>query len=778
MKLGNRAILLISPVIILACSVASIGSYLAQKSTIEKKEKLVVEGELVKLRAAYNELDTFATIFMISTQQSNLLRQFLFLDSSDRYIMGNNLNLFLDSISLNKQQELSLVISQDNGEILYYYSNSEDPFDNYERWEEDLINQFPSMASAYDKKLYINAKKTYLVHLYKIDFRELFSTVSFTSNDPKQTLLLLSAEMTQFNRLQNDLEEKYKSLLSIYHNNEHRVQRYSDDLAVSMPLSSEYSMIFKLPQSYLDQKIQYIADQVLVWFLLITLISIISLYILINRYITSPIALLERNLSKVIHDEKHEIISLKSDDELGKLSRTFNHLHSKLFTAYAKTVQMAENDVLTGVPNRLKFNDLSANAIREACEYQTSLSIMYIDLDNFKYVNDKYGHEVGDELLKVFCERLKSILELDYLNHPGGINMGRLGGDEFAVLVPNCDKMLATRLAIQILSLFRGGFRFELGEFPVTASIGVSLLPVDGVTFDELMMKADASMYQAKIQGKNQYSFYSMALAKQISRRTEVERALSKANFDQEFYLVYMPIIDGKKAKACGLEVLLRWKSPELGMVSPDEFITIAETNGAFALIDRWVIRKSFEDFDTLYQCMGDDFALSINISSAELTSPKILEYISEQAKTFNIPAKHIILEITETFEIKLNREVLSVLNKMNQAGYRLAIDDFGTGHTSLLQMIDYPAESIKFDKSLVEKLHNQHHNELAATLVNLCHDQKFTVTAEGIETEEQLVFMMNCGCDHFQGFWFSKPLKHEEIIEIYSNKEPLKKVI
>ena len=774
MNLSSRTVLLISPVIVLSFMAASLGAYWAQKSSIIQKEKTIIEGKMAKLKASYNEVQTYSHLFLLSIGHSNILRNYL--SSSGRAsqrVHRHGLNELLNEFSIKRQHDVSFTVVRAKSGIDFHFNSVSDPFRIEPQWQEDRIHQILETSKNEPQSMMYDSKgDLHLFVLMDMNHRELYAAVDAKDKRSDAVKLLASSEMSLFNQIRYALEEEYQGQLVIHNKNDSFVLKEIHDF--TLPLSDAFDMTFVIPAEHFSQKEEEVKRNVIIWFLILTSLTVLCLSLLIRRYITLPISLLEKNLSDVIENENREIVTLKSNDELGRLSKTFRALHRKLFTAYAETVQMAEIDLLTGLPNRLKFNSLAEVALDVAKKEHSNLSILFLDLDNFKYVNDKYGHEVGDELLKYLSLQLQELIETSYLNHPGGISLGRLGGDEFALLVPFGDKMLSTQLAKLVLNLFKDGFSFDLGNFPISVSMGISIYPFDGDDLETLLMKADASMYQSKVQGKNKFSFYSSTLASQINRRSEVERALSKACFDDEFYLVYMPIISGPDSHVAGVEVLLRWNSPDLGMIPPDEFITIAESKGYFYAIDCWVIEKAFSDLSTLQSNFDSDFTLSINISSAELTSKKILNFIKQKALALKVNSDDVIFEITETFEVEFSYEVKEVLQEFRQAGYRLAIDDFGTGHTSLLQMIEYPAETIKFDRSLVDKLYNQQHHQLASTLVNLCHGQDFKVTAEGVESYAQLTFLLECGCDHFQGFYFSKPLPLHELIKRFRSKEAI----
>jgi diguanylate cyclase (GGDEF)-like protein len=397
------------------------------------------------------------------------------------------------------------------------------------------------------------------------------------------------------------------------------------------------------------------------------------------------------------------------------------------------------------------------------------MALLYLDLDNFKYVNDRRGHNVGDALLSSVAERIQTVLQTD--QPTTNAVFARLAGDEFAIAMPpNLSPRLMRSKAEQILALFAHGFHLGNDSFPVTASIGIANYPGDGISVSQLVNNADVAMYQAKADGKNRFYIYSADLAVSTRRRFDIELALKSIRFDKEFHLVYMPICDeNRRVRSC--EALLRWKSPTLGDVSPAEFVPIAENSGMYRKLDFWVIENALRDFDRLETIFGEEFTLSINLSSAELESTEIVEYLEAKTRDYGLDPARIELELTETFAVDEGLMSVELLNHLVKRGFQIAIDDFGTGHTSLLQLIQYPVHKIKFDREFVQTLLASSRSDLLEPLIALCHAQGFFVTAEGIENEFIARFFCAAGCDFLQGYYYSKP---KTLAELEFEYQPL----
>jgi len=371
--------------------------------------------------------------------------------------------------------------------------------------------------------------------------------------------------------------------------------------------------------------------------------------------------------------------------------------------------------------------------------------------------------------LQEFAQRLTNVVRLKDIVMGDDRDLARLAGDEFAVIVHDFpDDMVLNKMADRILAIFSAGFNCSAGHFPVTASIGIAVYPKDGDNSTDLIVNADAAMYQAKDAGKNQYAYYSQKLALKARREQQIETELKKKDFS-EFVLYYMPLIDAKSGNIMGVEALLRWFSSELGVVSPAEFIPIAESRGLFEDLDLWVFNRALDDLDSLQGILGVGGKLSINISSAQLGSNVFFLNLMSALQKKGGLSQYLELEITETFEAIMSSQVEANLNLFKQAGFSLALDDFGAGHTSLIQLMDYPIDVIKIDKSLIDRMMGGGLN-LVIALIHFCKRQDIFVTAEGVETAEQAEALREAGVDALQGYYYDQPMALDKLLEKYSN--------
>ncbi|MEF1229154.1 EAL domain-containing protein, partial [Vibrio fortis] len=437
---------------------------------------------------------------------------------------------------------------------------------------------------------------------------------------------------------------------------------------------------------------------------LAALVTVILLLMLLSRSVINPIARLERQLRQVEKRQRTNIERQSSNDEIGRLSERFYDMYQELDNTYQQTKILAENDPLTKIANRHQFQSFVQRALPET-NPTSNTWILYLDLDNFKFVNDKYGHQVGDSILIAFSERITTLCSEYQTRHFAHCMPARLSGDEFVVFInaPAASGNIERAFSEQLLEPLQQGFVTRAGNFPITVSIGVATYPDDGVEIEKLLSSADTAMYQAKRAGKNQSAYYSRDLDKVIQRQANIERALRDQNYDEEFSLVYMPYMNAHGDTVVGFEVLLRWHSKQLGFVAPDEFIPIAEQTGLFEQIDKWVIEHAFGGFDQLQSQFEHPVQLSINLSSAGIESTHLAEFIDHHADVNNIPPYLIDFEITETFES--GSQGFPLLNELSRMGYMLAIDDFGSGFTSITQLVQYPTQKIKLDKGFLETL-------------------------------------------------------------------------
>ncbi|UFS69396.1 EAL domain-containing protein [Geomonas sp. RF6] len=434
-------------------------------------------------------------------------------------------------------------------------------------------------------------------------------------------------------------------------------------------------------------------------------------------------------------------------------------------------LHMAYFDDLTGLPNRTFFSDQVESALALAQRATGKAAIMLVDLDNFKRINDTLGHRLGDQVLKTVSERLKrSLRKSDLLHRPGASDdveiVARFGGDEFTILLGIIkDDNDPAIVAQRVIEAFAEPMPLEEHEVFVTMSIGISIYPKDGTTLDILLKNADTAMYKAKLGGKNRYQFYRHSMNENALARLTLENGLHKALEQGDFLLYYQPKMHLASGEITGVEALLRWKHPEIGMISPQEFIPIAEENGLIVPITEWVIAEACRQVKA-WQTEGyPPLAVAVNISTHLFMQENLVRIVQKALEASGLEPKYLELEITESVMLQETSHTLGILGRLQQIGVFISIDDFGTGYSSFSYLKKLPVNAIKIDRSFIKDLSN-HREDVAIVKAIIATGQSLglKVVAEGVETVEQLHFLAAQGCDEMQGFLLSKPLPPDPI--------------
>lgn len=429
--------------------------------------------------------------------------------------------------------------------------------------------------------------------------------------------------------------------------------------------------------------------------------------------------------------------------------------------------QMAYYDKLTGLPNRWSFKTNLERMLNRAERDKQRIGLLYIDLDNFKQVNDQHGHEAGDRVLLKFSERLLDVIRPnDQLYKPQTESLARLAGDEFVVLLPNIkDPLDASTVAARILNIFKGGFSVDDVNHMIYASIGIAVYPDDSADSKNLLHHADAAMYDAKNNGRNCFKFFTQDIADKLRERQLIEKGLRLALNEAHFSLVYMPIFACKDSSIVAVEVLLRCHSPALKGYGPDQFIPVAEATGLIKDIDLWVIDNALEAQGVLQKEHSFSGKICINISGVELHNELFSEQVKNLLEHHQIKPNCVELEVTETAFVAGDVTCLKTLNALNELGVSLALDDFGTGYTAFNQLIHYPAHCLKIDRSFVNDLFSEREarNKMVMIIQSLAKLYDLRVIAEGVETEAQMTYLKELGCDWAQGYYLSRPLPWDD---------------
>ncbi len=447
-----------------------------------------------------------------------------------------------------------------------------------------------------------------------------------------------------------------------------------------------------------------------------------------------------------------ELVELRTQE----LRRTVLALEKKVVEqkeAEAHIQRLAHFDTLTGLPNRLLLNDRCNHALSIAQRSNQPVALIFLDLDHFKNINDSLGHRVGDEVLVELANRLKAtVREQD--------TVSRLGGDEFILLLPDTDAIGAAHVAKKLLQAALLPIQIEQHELTVTPSIGIALYPKDGSDLETLSKCADAAMYRAKGDGRNSYRFFTPEIQAYSERTLLLDNALRRALERQQLELYYQPQISMETGQTVGVEALLRWRHPELGAVSPVEFIPIAESSGLILPIGEWVLRTALTQLAQWIERGMAPLTMAVNLSAVQFRHAELPQLITRILTDAALTPELLELELTESGAMTHPLEAMSVMNDLHQRGVRMSIDDFGTGYSSLSYLKRFQVYKLKIDQSFVRDITEDPDDKaIVGAIISMASSLGLKTIAEGVETEGQLAFLRARGCNEAQGYYFSRPL-------------------
>ncbi|MEE4246300.1 MAG: EAL domain-containing protein [Kangiellaceae bacterium] len=502
-----------------------------------------------------------------------------------------------------------------------------------------------------------------------------------------------------------------------------------------------------------------------------------------QKYISEPILRLENISHQVSNSQNYALrVPVVSQDEIGTLSRTFNdmletiehrqrerdaaeealQLNKRRLERAVKDLQyLANYDSLTQLPNRALCMDRIRYALKRAARTKTYASLLFLDLDHFKDVNDSLGHAVGDELLKAATARLKDIIREED-------TLARLGGDEFVIILNEVEDTEDIITVVEkIVEQFNQHFNLSSYVVNSTMSIGVCVYPTDGNDVEELMKAADAAMYKAKEVGRNTYAFYESRMNELALRRHRIANDLRAAIERDELSLVFQPQVDVAEGKVIGAEALLRWVHNDLGFISPGEFVPIAESTGLIKQIGMWVIDNACAQMKIWKSNGFDDVKVAVNLSALQFRQSDLPESISLCLKKYNLPPHCLELEITESMLMRDVEQAIKTLQRMKRMGLQIAIDDFGTGYSSLSYLRRFPLDSLKIDRTFIDDVTiDSDDTAITLAIISMAKSLRLKVVAEGVETTQQWAFLAEHSCDEIQGYLVSKGVPSEDFMD------------
>ncbi len=523
-------------------------------------------------------------------------------------------------------------------------------------------------------------------------------------------------------------------------------------------------------------------------FCVLTLSLLVTLFFSkrLPRIISEPIIKLAKTARLVSETQDYSLRAVKiSSDEIGTLVDDFNTmLHQvelrdqQLLKAHnqlegkvdARTQELTEltqqlehqvyHDTLTGLANRVTFDDRLRISIDQARRYKHKIAVMFLDLDRFKIINDTLGHAMGDKLLIEVSRRFSGCLR-------NSDTLARLGGDEFAILLPHTKHSSdAADVAKRLIAILASSISIDGYSLHVTASVGISQFPGDGDLAETIVKNADTAMYRSKDQGRNRFTFFSAEMNAKAARRLMLENKLHHALDENLLTVHYQPQLDTISRQMIGVEALVRWNDAEEGAISPSEFIPLAEECGLIARIDEWVLETASKDILELGAHINLEIRLAVNFSPAQFIREDLHEVIASILQRTGFPGHRLELEITETLFGPGSNDVCIILDCLCSQGIELSIDDFGTAYSSLSRLKQLPLHSLKIDQSFVRDLGKDADDEaIVRSIITMAHNLNLKVVAEGVETELQYEFVKQYGCDVVQGFLFGKPMSYSSLL-------------
>lgn len=452
------------------------------------------------------------------------------------------------------------------------------------------------------------------------------------------------------------------------------------------------------------------------------------------------------------------------------------------FRAEEQLRYLAYHDDLTSLPNRKMLLEQLARALRRAQIGKEMVGLVFVDLDRFKRINDMFGPQLGDVVLKAVSDRLFECIRCtDYIGSvppPDATSLSRLGGDEFAVLLQGLNSAEdASHVSRRIMESLRAPFIVEGQRLDLTATLGITLYPDDGTTSEALLRNAGVALAQAKALARDSYQFFDESMNKRAVRNMQLESGLREAIEHEGLSLHYQPQIDAYTGQIASVEALVRWDSPEYGVVSPVEFIPVAEESGLIGPLGEWVMRTACAQVRAWHDVGLPQIGVAVNVSYHQLKNQSFVEVVERALRDASLDAQFLEVEITESAVIGNEPGVVDILKRLRGLGLRLALDDFGTGCSSLSDLVKFPITTLKIDQTFVREIGvSQQANAITAAVLAMGHNLSLKVTAEGVDTERQVHFLRARGCDIFQGYLYSRPLTPEALARFMAvpRKNPL----
>lgn len=569
---------------------------------------------------------------------------------------------------------------------------------------------------------------------------------------PREELILRHNITKESDVISKSIAEVSAEILT----NDRGSNTYSFENIVSMnyyhiiPNTDGWKLIIKIPVNYWHTPMRYTSSRlILIGLAGLIIASIVGFFI--AKSISTPIIKLKEVFTRATAGDLTVRSEISTNDEIGDAARSFN----KMMDTISK---LTYYDSLTQLPNKLHFDAILCRELNKSARNNTMLALMIFDIDRFESINNALGHSVGDKLLKSLAEKISGFEDNNHV-------VARIGEDMFAVLFKNFkEKEEVIKLSDEIRYIIRQPWVIDEHRFYITACVGIALYPRDGESGDSLFKNAFSAMQKAKVHGRDNFNFYEPSINELLVEQMNLDSSMHHALDNGEFSIYYQPQIDTRTKEIVGCEALLRWNHPELGMISPNEFIPISEANGLITLIGRWVLYTACMQ-NKLWQDSGlKPIFVSVNLSPAQLIQENFIDMVSEILEETKLAPEYLELEITESVAVRNYDYITGILEKLKKMGIRIALDDFGTGYSSLNYLKNFAITTLKIDRSFIHDINeNPKNSAIVSSILAMGRNLKLCITAEGIETKEQYETLRDRDCDIMQGFYFSEPLPLHE---------------
>lgn len=783
MKLTRRLNVILLPVILLVFSLAGVVVF----SEYSKLKQVQLRNHWQQqLAFASKEIELEQRAFHSALSEvlnSNQLIRYLTSTNPNQHVFGFEESLH--RMIARTQQHISgidrIQIQHSDGRVLISADN-QDPFETPKpiALPENYLQQLETTRAPVQQLLH--SQDNSLRYTIALPFNEgLLADDALAKHSVGYFIAVLEGHLDALNHLEIDLSNQFGSSYKLQLLNQTELKQAAPFTVSTAeyrgPIKAEvttadYQLRLTITEAALEAQRSYVLGRTFIVTSLLSLVSFVLLRWLISQQIINPINRLTKAVSR--SELRHDVTlkHLNNDNEVASLNNAYLGLLNRV-------ERMASSDPLTGLANRHSFEQWLQRMLTRTLPSNQLMALLYIDLDNFKRVNDQYGHATGDKLLLRFSQQLQRMIRpQDGLAHAQQTeSFARLAGDEFALLLNALDcPEDALAIATRIQTRFSQGIEVEGVVHHIQSSIGIALCPSDAGNASQLLVNAEAAMRQAKHSGKNQSQFFSATIAKRMQLNRDIERLLRDALDNSSFELAYMPIFDCRSLTVSGVEVLLRCPTLTEQGIGPDQFIPVAESRGMIREIDLRVIEHAFQQMSRF---KGTSLQLmAINISAMELNNSSFPKQVKALLEQYQIDPSSIELEITETSIIADDEIALSILNQLRELGLSLSLDDFGTGYTAFSQLANCPVDCLKIDRSFVNNVGQTSRNKrpMLDMILSLGQLYDLRVIAEGVETQEQLDYLQQQGCDQVQGFYLSKPLPLTDFIQLLQHQSARQK--